>query len=676
MITLLAAICMSGGTAPVADFVVSPTGNDAGRGTHRSPFKTVERARDAVRSFRKLHPRLDRPVVVWLQKGRYELDRPLRLTSEDSGTEASPTVFTGDHAVLSGGREIRDWHVDEKGWWKTELPEVRDAGWRFVQLFVDGKRRFRPRLPKQGYYTISEQVPPTEASKGHGSDRFGFRPGDVDPSWHALSDVEVLCFHIWDMSRMRIGSIDTSSHILTTTGPTGYDAGWADFTKGNRYLVENVKEALGDPGQWYLDTRSGELTYIPLPGEKLHSCSIIAPRINRLVEIEGDPVNRHFVDHVVFRDLTFAETNWTLDPKGRFYPQAEVDLGATIHANGWRDGGLYECEICRTGEYGIEFQSGCRNVTVDRCKLLDLGAGGVKIGETKLYDDDQLPAQGITVSNSEIGHGGRLHPAAIGVWIGQSSSNKIVNNHIFDLYYTGVSIGWTWGYGKSQAHDNIIANNEINDIGQGVLSDMGGIYTLGIQPGTKLTGNRIHDIDSFSYGGWGIYPDEGSSHELIENNLVYRTKSGGFHQHYGEANTVRNNIFAFAREAEIIRTRAEDHLSFTFEHNIVYWKDAPLLGSNWSGNNFRLDNNLYWRTDGKPIDFAGMTLAAWQAKGNDVHSVIADPLFVAPERGDFHLRLHSPAELIAFKSLTVPAASERSKRADWPPPAFPTSHFF
>jgi len=671
---LIAALCVSGAGIQSPNFAVSPTGRDDNPGTSHRPFKTLEHARDAVRIFRRDHTDLNKPVVVLLKPGKYELEQPLRLEPVDSGTPTSPTIYLGDRAVLSGGRQIHGFHTDSHGWWTTTLSDVRAGKWRFAQLFVNGLRRYRPRFPKVGYYNITADVPPSEAAKGHGFDRFAFRPGDIKPDWHNLKGVEVLGFHIWDMSRMRIGAIDDSSHIVTTTGPTGYDAGWATFPKGNRYIVENVREVLGEPGQWYLDDPTGELTYIPMAGEKLDNCEVIAPRISHLVEIQGDVAAHKYVEHVDFRGISFSNTNWTLGPQGRFFPQAEVDLGATIHAESWRESTFADCQISHSGEYGIEFGGGCRKVSVENCQLTDLGAGGVKIGETRLYDDEQDTASEITVKNSVISHGGRLHPAAIGVWIGQSSHNNIEGNQIFDLYYTGVSIGWTWGYGKSEAHDNRVANNEICYIGQGVLSDMGGIYTLGIEPGTTLDGNVIHDVDSFSYGGWGIYPDEGSSHELIEHNIVYRTKSGAFHQHYGQENIVRNNIFAFAREAEIIRTRAEDHLSFTFEHNIVYWKNAPLLGSNWSGNNYKLDDNLYWRTDGKPIDFAGMTLEAWKAKGQDIHSVIVDPLFLDAENGDFRLKKNSPVRNLGFQLLTVGDRSTHAKILATSVifPAFPT----
>jgi hypothetical protein len=204
--------------------------------------------------------------------------------------------------------------------------------------------------------------------------------------------------------------------------------------------------------------------------------------------------------------------------------------------------------------------------------------------------------------------------------------------------------------------------NRIHTLGQGVLSDLGGVYTLGVSPGTVVHDNVIHDVQSFDYGGWGLYTDEGSTGIILENNLVYRTRTGSFHQHYGKGNRVRNDIFALAARWQLQRTRSEPHLSFALERNIVYWTGGPVLGGNWADNRFALDYNLYWNAAGKPVTFAGgVGLEEWRRqRGQDAHSAVADPGFVAPERGDFRLRSGSPALKLGFQPFDYTKAGPQA----------------
>ena len=182
---------------------------------------------------------------------------------------------------------------------------------------------------------------------------------------------------------------------------------------------------------------------------------------------------------------------------------------------------------------------------------------------------------------------------------------------------------------------------------------MGGIYTLGKQPRTVIRFNRFHDVAGYKYGGWGIYFDEGSSTILAEKNLVYRTTHGGFHQHYGQDNVFRNNIIALGRDWQVQRTRAEDHRSFTFERNIVFWDTGGAITGSWS--NFRADfnHNDYFAMGKGELKFGPGSWLDWTQKTMDRDSLISDPHFEHPFKDDFRIKPDSPALKLGFEPFNL-----------------------
>jgi hypothetical protein len=549
--------------------------------------------------------------------------------------------------VLSGGTAIKNWRMLENGWWAAKVSSpvpqlyIHTAGQPEINA-----RRYRPRLPKSGAYTIAGNLPPN----GSGHDALQSQAGTFNPAWKNQADIQVNIFQIWTMAKLPLapGGIDSKSGRIQLAGSTHGTVNYANIAAGRRYIIENVWEALSDPGEFYFDRDGSEVLYIPMPGEKQNKVTAVAPVIDQLL-IAND------VRNLTLENLTFAHTAYSLPAKGDNFPQAEIHLPAALTFTDSNRITINDVEVRNTGAWALDVTDGSSDVTISKCRFVDLGAGGIKIGETAYCADALKQTHRVTIQDTQIAHGGRIHPAAVGIWLGHAHHNVIDHNDITDFYYTAISPGWSWGYEPSGAHHNEISWNRITNIGQSVLSDMGGIYTLGVSPGTVLHHNWISDIQSVDYGGWGIYFDEGSTGIVAENNIAVRTTSAPFHQHYGKDNVVRNNILGFGTEAQLMRTRPEPHLSFTIERNVVIWSDGPLLGSNWSGEpgkNFIVGKNIYWNTKG---------IAPKLAPG-DTGSIIADPDFRNVSKDDFRVDGTSPVSKVGFVPFTLDGAGRRNEK--------------
>lgn len=666
------------------DLVVSPDGSDSFSGrlaevnAERSdgPLKTITAAKQKMREYKSEGVECG-DVTVWLRGGRYEITDTIVFTSDDL-PNVTFAAYPGEKPVISGGRPVSEWTeetVNNVPVW-TSFVEGR-----FNSLYNENEMLPRTRFPEKGYFKVkaqnsagaayTEETTPWSLTLGERA--FDAKKSDLQDfnSFRNITDITVRVLHYWKDEIMGVERYDED------TG-TVYCNKFASMIikKGDRYFFENVFEALNEPGEWYHDSISGKLYYVPKAGEDINSTTLYAGCVEKLFDIDG-------VSGISFRGLTLRDTDWhVLLPdelmtdngwscKGMEHPQAAFNTPAAILIKNAENIVFDACNIINIGFSGIKLFRNVQNSSVTRCLFQNIGANAVFIHGDNAQNDNTNT--NINVVDNHIYKYGRQNANAIGVLLVNANHCKISNNEIHDGYYTAISVGWVWGYSFNVTDYLEICDNLIYDIGQGWLSDMGGIYTLGIQPLTVIRGNVIHNVAADEgeggYGGWGIYLDEGSSGILVEKNLAYFCGSNGFHQHYGRENIVRNNIFALNSEGQVRVSRKEEHISAIFTSNIVVGDNSPMFCSVENGK-FEDENNLYWDYTRSAFVLSSSSdriklsnrlyKCEMTLKGFYKEAVFRDPWFRNAKSADFTLALNSPALKTGFEPWNYRAAGTLS----------------
>ena len=635
------------------------------------PLASLNHAREVVQSIDKT--KVER-VTVCFRGGTYFLPRTVTFTDADSGTGNTEIVyqnFPGESPVFSGGMRIQDWVNQGGNKWTTTL----DASIHYFEnLFYNGARRLRPRLGGYlgQYYYIGDPVKlkakdlqfprdnnciPIDDNQTTYEcfDRFYYASGDpiggpaqnlvpqpnnpcgqpAPVNQNMAGDIEVLNFQQFTTSKLRVNCIDTTNQIVYLTGPTTFsNANFHQdgFQQGRRYLVENVQDALTEPGQWFLDHSGAPgtwtLTYLARPGENPNIDNVIIP------QTKPPLVRTANLQHVTFQGLTFAYDNYIVDAAGHPGRQLEIDIAPTLSIQNSRyitfDSGTFE-HISGTGLEIIsclpadpkksppfnEPPTWCKEVdtnvgetspvtsnnVVSNSRFYDLGALGLRIGDpwVPAETDANIP-QLITVANNVVEGYGRLIPSSFGIGQGMGHDNLYTHNDVYDGYHGAIAIAPLSGNNPPNGvngnppignGNNTISFNHVYNLLQGIMDDGGairidagnGVFTAG---GNKILNNRIHDVSDTSsffhgasgYGGDGIYLDDSTGLVDVENNLVYRVSDTAVYSPHGpalehEANKVNNNILAFARQAMIgVNFPYNDgetnpNKAFTFSNNLM-----------------------------------------------------------------------------------------------------------
>jgi hypothetical protein len=588
-----------------ADFYVAINGNDSWSGTlftpnsanTDGPFATIAKAQSALQNLLRNPQGRTNPVTVLLRGGSY-YGQSLAFSSADSGTSTLPVVwqnYPNEVPILSGGIPVTGWINTGGNAYQVSLP---GNTLYFENLFYQGQRRLRPRTG--GYLGIYDRVaaiifmsgapPPSPAPTPNCSayvtgkgwecfDRFQANCADINRSWQNLNppypagDIELVDFEFWTDSKLRIQSIDQSC-VVYLTGPTAMVLPGHGFIPNHRYMIENVKDALSQPGQWFLDRSATPwtLTYLANSGENPNSDSVMIPQSSQVLTATS-------LQYVTFKGLTFEHDNYPLPSTGYASTQQDPTITAAVSCRNCQNVTFDSDIISQTSGVGIEFTTTTITATTSHNAfqngaLYDIGGSGIRVGKPPASTDtDANVPQFNTIQNNLIEGYSRVFPSGVGIIQGSGHDNTYTHNDIYDGYHSGIEVCLppSCAPGKKNStgsFNNVASFNHIYNIFEGVTADGGAIYfstggTTYTPAGNQILNNKIHDLsddsvmDSDGYGGSGIYLDSYTGLVNIQNNLIYRVSGDGVKitsgpQLAGQANTVKNNIVANSRLGGIL----------------------------------------------------------------------------------------------------------------------------
>jgi len=238
---------------------IAPSGNDANPGTAAQPVKTPQGAQVRVRSLIKAGPRDS--VEIIFAAGNYQLEYPLELRPEDSGTAKFPITWksaNGAKVVWSGGLAIpQKWSKSDDGVWQVDLKGIGPDGWNFRQLFVDGKSATRARFPN------ADAPNPFLYATGGDMDHVIIDPALVKECWCRARDAQINIVPQWRFFNQwnTITKVDTKTGRIDIADSERH----AKIIQGNWFWIEGVREELDQPGEWFFDTQTRILHYLPPP---------------------------------------------------------------------------------------------------------------------------------------------------------------------------------------------------------------------------------------------------------------------------------------------------------------------------------------------------------------------------------------------------------------------------
>jgi hypothetical protein len=522
LIAILLIVCQI--TKAQISIWVAENGNDtAAIGSESDPFQTIDRAIEAVSVMDNFNE-----INIYLRQGTYFLERTLKLEKESLGSSSKQINFSSynnEIVSISGGIKIPDSLWEQNGnIWEADLSTLEIDN-TFRQIYVNDVKATRAR------HDLVLNDPPVDQNTTY----YKIIPESTLSSVERQTDLELVTEYKYRSNRIKVNSI--SGNILYVNPENGVHTFHEKVA--NILYIENAREFIDEPGEWYYNKQSEMLYYYPRDGEFTNSDNkqVIVPKLEKLITASD-------VSNITFRNISFCHSSWNF-PNDHGYNSVQAS-----HYSNYADNPNEQDKALYVIPASVEFIN-CSNIIIENCTFRNLGMDalsfdrGSKNNQIKSSTFHNISANAIRIGG--VGGGSNTAPLSVnnyvvednvifdigtefytcvGIMLGYVSDVSLINNEIFNAPYSGIHMGWGWQWSlnapESYALGKInITGNNIHDVLQ-ALSDGGAIYNLGYhEPMSYIQNNSINHIMDHGVGPrCGIYLDEGSCQIQVVNNIM------------------------------------------------------------------------------------------------------------------------------------------------------------
>lgn len=571
LISLSGAILQAEQEPPLfREFHLSPTGSDTHPGTREQPFRTLDKARQAVRA---AIPGMQGDIAVTIHGGSYPLTSAVVFEAADSGAGTHRIHYRaakGETPVFTGGIPVTGWQPHKDGIWKAPL----DRDEKLRALYVDQSRAVMANSGRKiraqggwGTYTVTAGQAAWAWQSGQAADGIRYQSADLPHITHNVSDVEIENQTTWNKNFVGVRDITTegNQYIFKLQQPYGAIAqqiGWtAGLTLDSEQIIHNAFELLDQPGEFYFDRAAKTVYYIPRPGQDMETARVIAPATETLLQLEGEPI-RNRVRNITFEGLIFAFTDYNLmeidgshgaatvqtasintafaSPNWHYDVYRSYDtLPAAIIGNAIEHIEFTRNTIAHTGCQGIVMSNDVSDVRIVGNVIRDAGGSAITIGHPHhTYENDSpdlkhpegagverekfapgtesVPRR-VLISNNFLPENSALFNGHTIITVFYGYQVNIEHNWIPNAPYSGMNLGWGW----CDFDGSDVANHP--QWGQGARPSVFPGNPTMVSGNNRIHANRVERTMSILHDGGAIYTLGRQPGTLIDRNYCRRS---------------------------------------------------------------------------------------------------------------------------------------------------------